>query len=312
MRKERELELQIKKLQSSFNLTPIGRDRAFRRYWIFQTVPGVFVEDDDPYKGVCLPKQVPQLHNMAVITGKPEASATNIKKYLLESDSKNGSSDKENEILRDIAIVQSELPFPSKNRKLSDLNPRVDFKKPTHETSIHESSIETCLQCVNKNDVQDNYMKYCPHSKVSLPSDQCSANIDTCPVHNINAPRIKWSFYYKEEDLDALINALNTRGFRERSLREALISEKERIKELLAKCPANAFNKTIPQLTEQQVRKSQRHQYIQNSGYSGMAPQDALELTLRDMILELEHRIYAGGLGSLKVCTQFVILVFIF
>ena len=261
---------------------------------------GLFVEDDDPYKGVCLPKPVVQLNNIAAAAAaKTESTPASIKKYLMQNDSKNGSSDKENEILRDIAIVQSELPFPSKNRKLSDLNPRVDFKKSNVENNI--SQLETtCLQCVNKSDNQENFVKYCPHSKSNLSSDQCSANIDTCPVHNMNAPRTKWAFYYKEEELEALLMSLNNRGFRERALKEALVSEKERIKELLAKCPSNSFNKTLPQQTEQ-VRKSQRHHGSHNSSYAGMAPQDALELTLRDMILELEHRIYAGGLGSLKV-----------
>lgn len=292
------MESQLRKLQLSFNLTPLGRDRAFRRYWVFQNVAGLFVEDDDTYKGVCLPKPVVQLNNIAAAAAKAEASPANIKKYLMQTDSKNGSSDKENEILRDIAIVQSELPFPSKNRKLSDLNPRVDFKKSNIENNI--SQLETCLQCVNKNDNQENFNKYCPHAKGNLPSDQCSANMDTCPVHNMSAPRTKWAFYYKEEELEALLMSLNNRGFRERALKEALVGEKERIKELLVKCPSNSFNKSLPQQTEQ-VRKSQRHQNSYNSSYAGMAPQDALELTLRDMILELEHRIYAGGLGSLKV-----------
>lgn len=296
-RKEREMESQIRKLQLSFNLTPIGKDRAYRRYWIFENVAGLFVEDDDPYKGVCLPKPVPQLQNVAAATVKSESSPANIKKYLMQAESKNGSSDKENEILRDIAIVQSELPFPSKNRKLSDLNPRVDFKKSTVGGSVTES--ETCLQCVNKSD-QESFVKYCPHSKVNLPSDQCSANIDTCPVHNLNAPRTKWSFFYREEELDTLLMSLNNRGFREKALREALVNEKERIKELLSKCPSNSFNRNLPQQTEQ-VRKSQRHQNSLNSSYANMAPQDALELTLRDMIIELEQRIYAGGLGCLKV-----------
>lgn len=297
-RKEREIESQLKKLQLSFNPTPIGRDRAFRRYWIFQNVAGVFVEDDDPHKGDCYPKPIPQLNHVAAATAKAESSAS-IKKYL-QTDSKNGSSDKENEILRDIAIVQSELPFPSKNRKLSDLNPRVDLKKSSVENI---SEIETCLLCVNKSDNQENFIKYCPHSKANLPSDQCSANIDTCPVHNLNAPRTKWSFYYKEEELDALLISLNNRGFRERALKDAIVNEKERIQEIMLKCPANSFNRTIPQQTEQ-VRKSQRHQASVSSSFAGMAPQDALDLTLRDMILELEHRIYAGGLGSLKVADR--------
>ncbi|KFM78225.1 Bromodomain adjacent to zinc finger domain protein 1A, partial [Stegodyphus mimosarum] len=299
LRKEREIELQIRKLQSSFNVTPIGKDRSFRRYWVFQSLPVVFVEDDDPFKGTCLPKPTIQVQSPNIASVRSETTSSAIKKYLQHMDVKNGSSDKENEILRDIAIVQSDLPFPFKNRKLSDLNPRVDSKKSVHDNLLED---EACLLCKNKKgEIQDNLMWYCPHSKNLLPTDQCSANIDTCPVHNINAPRTKWSFYYKEEELDALISNLNPRGFRERKLKEALINEKERIKEIMAKCSYNSLNKSLPLPPQPEVRKSQRHQNSHSSSYAGMSPRLALDLTLRDMILELEHRIHAGGLGSLKV-----------
>ncbi|KAF8795755.1 bromodomain adjacent to zinc finger domain protein 1A-like isoform X4 [Argiope bruennichi] len=299
LRKEREIEAQIRKLQSSFNVVPLGRDRAFRRYWVFQTVAGLFVEDDDPFKGNCLPKPTIQNSSPYLTHVRCETAATNIKKYLQNIDAKSGSSDKENDILRDIAIVQSDLPFPLKNRKLSDLNPRVDSKKGVLDTNLSEN--ESCLLCKNKKSDKQDLMLYCPHSKNILPVDQCSANIDTCPVHNVNAPRTKWSFYYKEEDLDTLISNLNPRGFRERSLKEALLNEKERIKEMLLKFPYNAFNKSLQTAPQPEVRKSQRHQNSQNSSFAGMSPRQAQEITLRDMILELEHRIFHGGLGSLKV-----------
>ncbi|CAL1281690.1 unnamed protein product [Larinioides sclopetarius] len=300
LRKEREIEAQIRKLQSSFNVAPIGRDRAFRRYWVFPTVAGLFVEDDDPYKGNCLPKPTVQNSSPYLTHVRCEAAATNIKKYLQNIDAKSGSSDKENEILRDIAIVQSDLPFPLKNRKLSDLNPRVDSKKGVQETNLSEN--ESCLLCKNKKGDKQDLMLYCPHAKNTLPVDQCSANIDTCPVHNANAPRTKWSFYYREEDLDNLISGLNPRGFRERPLREALLNEKDRIKEMLTKFPCNIYNKSLPPPLLPEVRKSQRiNQNSQNSSFAGMSPRQAQEITLRDMILEFEHRIFHGGLGSLKV-----------
>ncbi|XP_015928083.1 bromodomain adjacent to zinc finger domain protein 1A isoform X6 [Parasteatoda tepidariorum] len=295
-RKEREIEQQIRKLQSSFNVAPLGRDRAYRRYWVFQTVPGIFVEDDDDFKGSCLPKLTIQNPYPNANNTKSETSTNSIKKYLQNIETKSASSDKENEILREIAIVQSEFPFPTKNRKLTDLNPRVDLKKGATNDIMTVTEDEGCLLCKNKVDVQGDINWYCPHSKNNLPTDQCSANIDTCPVHNTNAPRMKWAFFYKEEDIDDLIGSLNSRGFRERSLREALLSEKEHLKETIAKCPYNSFNKMlIPE-----VRKSQRLQY-QKSSYADMTPRQALELTIRDMILELEHRISAGGLGSLKI-----------
>lgn len=249
----------------------------------------------------CLAKPTIQNSSPHLAHMRSEATANNIKKYLQSIDAKSSSSDKENEILRDIAIVQSDLPFPLKNRKLSDLNPRVDSKKgAAFDSSSYEK--EVCALCVNKQkEKQDNSIWYCPHSKNNLPVDQCSANIDTCPVHNINAPRVKWSFYYKPEDIDSLISGLNTRGLRERSLKASLLSEKERITDMLSKFQFNTFNVTLPLPPQPEVRKSQRHQYSQRSSYGNMTPDVALDVTLRDMIVELEHRIFHGGLGSLKV-----------
>lgn len=52
---EAELLDQINKHERKLGAHPLGRDRAYRRYWIFPTVSGVFVEHDDQFVGPCLP-----------------------------------------------------------------------------------------------------------------------------------------------------------------------------------------------------------------------------------------------------------------
>lgn len=37
-------------------ILPLGTDRAFRKYWLFANMPGLFIEDDEPNPGTCLPK----------------------------------------------------------------------------------------------------------------------------------------------------------------------------------------------------------------------------------------------------------------
>lgn len=37
-------------------ILPLGTDRAFRKYWLFASMPGLFVEDDEPNPGTCLPE----------------------------------------------------------------------------------------------------------------------------------------------------------------------------------------------------------------------------------------------------------------
>lgn len=48
-RKEKELVSEVAKLQPTSAIFPIGRDRSYRRYWVLQSVPGIFVEDDDEF-----------------------------------------------------------------------------------------------------------------------------------------------------------------------------------------------------------------------------------------------------------------------
>ena len=37
----------------------LGRDRAFRRFWVFDSVPGIFVEHDDDLVGECRDEPTP-------------------------------------------------------------------------------------------------------------------------------------------------------------------------------------------------------------------------------------------------------------
>lgn len=47
---------ELSDLGMTAQILPLGTDRAFRRYWLFASMPGLFVEDDEPNPGTCLPK----------------------------------------------------------------------------------------------------------------------------------------------------------------------------------------------------------------------------------------------------------------
>lgn len=304
LRKEKEMVAKVQKIQSLTNIKPLGRDRAYRRFWVFQTLPGIFVEDDDPSVGNCLPKGTPLVSTS--VFNREDAPISLVRKHLQQiNDNINGSSDKENDVKLSLTVIQSDSSSPLKVRRLSDLNSKVDLKQMPLETLMHSAHEEQpCLICSEKSDVNDSTIKQCSHSKVSSPPfGICTGNIDTCSVHNVNsANRVKWSFFHKQEDLDALIATLNPRGFRERNLRDVLVREKDFILESVSKCHSYTLNKTLPPPLLPEVRKSQRLQNtLKPSDFAEMEPEEALELTLRDMILELEHRIYEGGLGSIKV-----------
>jgi bromodomain adjacent to zinc finger domain protein 1A len=47
--KEHKLQAEVANLEWGVAATPLGIDRAYRRYWVFQSLPGLFVEHDDDY-----------------------------------------------------------------------------------------------------------------------------------------------------------------------------------------------------------------------------------------------------------------------
>lgn len=59
--KEAELLDQVNKHERKLGAHPLGRDRAYRRYWVFPTLPGLFVEHDDEFVGACLPSPTPYI-----------------------------------------------------------------------------------------------------------------------------------------------------------------------------------------------------------------------------------------------------------
>ncbi|XP_024124234.1 bromodomain adjacent to zinc finger domain protein 1A [Oryzias melastigma] len=108
---------------------------------------------------------------------------------------------------------------------------------------------------------------------------------DTLPV---NRPNV-WSFYSSMEEVDRLIEALNPRGHRESSLKEALLQDRERLQQLLSTCDCSKYTCT----GEPEASRT---------GPDGSAAAESvMEGRLRDLLLDLEDRVHQGTLGSLKV-----------
>lgn len=66
VRKEKELLMEVMRLQPTSAIFPLGRDRTYRRYWIFNSVPGIFVEDDEEFVPDCCLLSVEQHVTKAV------------------------------------------------------------------------------------------------------------------------------------------------------------------------------------------------------------------------------------------------------
>ncbi|XP_058255487.1 bromodomain adjacent to zinc finger domain protein 1A isoform X2 [Hemibagrus wyckioides] len=114
----------------------------------------------------------------------------------------------------------------------------------------------------------------------------------------VNRPN-QWAFYCTSAELEQLIEALNPRGHRESSLKETLVQEKERINQLLSNTSAERFHHSdkAPSETKGSTVKVKNGSTLLES----IVPAERrMENRLRDLLLDIEDRIYQGTLGSIK------------
>ncbi|XP_021574909.1 bromodomain adjacent to zinc finger domain protein 1A isoform X2 [Carlito syrichta] len=220
-RKEKELSEKIQSAIACTNIFPLGRDRMYRRYWIFPSIPGLFIEED--YSG----------------------------------------------LTEDML-----LPRPSSFQN------DVRSQDPQGPPKTGESSLSESTSNIDQGP--------CDHS-VQLPK----------PVQKPN----RWCFYSSCEQLDQLIEALNSRGHRESALKETLLQEKSRICTQLACFSEEKFHFSDKSQTDAKSIYS-RGRSSNACDPSQMSAERQLELRLRDFLLDIEDRIYQGTLGAIKVADR--------
>uniref|UniRef100_A0A2H1VPS5 Bromodomain adjacent to zinc finger domain protein 1A n=1 Tax=Spodoptera frugiperda TaxID=7108 RepID=A0A2H1VPS5_SPOFR len=262
--KKKQYEKELKGYQEELfeYTTYVGSDRAFRRYWVSRTLAGLFVEAGGGARGGCRHKPVtPAPHDA-------QDTLAHVAK-LFEQQKERAGSDKENE-----SGANSRGSSPKK--PLSNLNGLSQ--------KMNGSVIDSTTQ-----QLQDLLM--------------CTGDITTCLVHG-KSLRPRWWVFHTAEQLSALTGALNKRGLREAELRQALELDKDRILAHIAKCPLHLLNPAAaPAPPAPTVHYGTRHRKFQPSLSvpADSTLSEALELSLRDHILELEEKIFHGLLGALKV-----------
>ncbi|XP_019407199.1 PREDICTED: bromodomain adjacent to zinc finger domain protein 1A, partial [Crocodylus porosus] len=220
-KRERELLEKIQNATACTNITALGRDRMYRRYWIFPSVSGLFIEED--YSGLTedmlLPRTSSFQNSVQSCTNEPQVSP------------------KTGELLK---------------------------------SSESTSAID-----------QDSYASVA----VEVPRPVCKPN--------------RWCFYSSREQLDQLLEALNSRGHRESALKETLLQEKNRLYEQLNKFPVEKLH--ISDKPQSDRPPSGRGRIQNTHDALQMSAEKQLELRLRDFLLDIEDRIYQGTLGAIKV-----------
>ncbi|CAG9809326.1 unnamed protein product [Chironomus riparius] len=248
--------------------TYLGSDRAFRNYYIFEALPGLFVENDITFAGKCLDKFV---KNNPALAHSTKEQRYGIIKQMISTEESNSSDDKENKV-----EVNGTANQETSNKSIA-------LKK--------ESDL----------DVQKDLL-------------MCSCDPSTCAVHSENIQRSVWTYYHTAEEIDALIESLNTRGYRESKLREQLEANRDLIVDYIKNCPLEKLQVSVDEDVdmEQELKKNARivkaktnkSKAYDNPNFhckSGTNPSTIYDGTLRATILEFEHKLSVGCLGEIKV-----------
>ena len=215
VRKKEELKSEMLLQSSMSNLKPLGVDRSHRKYWLFNSLCGLYVEHDST--------QLPPLP-ISSITPSPNVSS---------------------------------------------------ITKMDHATPVNVEQNTTEL--INSGVV-------CQQSPQALTQNLATVSGVDRECQVIGEERF-WRCYTSEEDFMMLLDALNPRGIREKSLKESLQMHKDHILSTIHKCP---FAKA-------------RAAKASFQGYDGnLTAGEYLELCLREQILDLEEKIWLGGLGFAK------------
>ncbi|XP_046687923.1 bromodomain adjacent to zinc finger domain protein 1A-like, partial [Homalodisca vitripennis] len=245
----------------SNQVLPLGQDRAYRRFWLFTAIPGLFVEHDDRHAGTCLPKGTPAL-DLGLLNGEdPEMYV----KRLFEQ-----GSNKEN-----LLKSPTKTPItPTKTPSKASL-PKTPTKGAS-PSKVAEDKIRRPLTCWADS--------LCP-----VHSDQgervCWAFYqDEAAVDELIAKLNKRGM--REHALQATLE-----DERERIVQSITKCPISRLNTNL--CPTLETRKSS--------RNNPRYDNANLNFPPGTPSEEILESVLRDLILETEEKINDGCLGSLKV-----------
>jgi len=269
-------------------ICPLGRDRTYRRYWVFRSIPGLFVEDNEQHVPDDCFEPCDQLG--------PEAAA----------DSSSASNkDGNDQSAVENAVVNSEENETAKNHTLapdvdsssttSMNNKNDDGQVATENAGVNSEENDTAKDdtlapAMDNDDVSGQVVA--ENAVLDSLEDQTgtASTSAVMTVHEQIAARnsVRWSMYIVPDDVDRLVAALNPRGIRESALKQIISDQSSQISDFISRCDIEAFRDrkpAAPQLTAEPEK----------------VVEQKIEKSLREALLDLEERIFTGNLGNLKV-----------
>ncbi|XP_014676172.1 PREDICTED: bromodomain adjacent to zinc finger domain protein 1A-like [Priapulus caudatus] len=308
LRKEQSMASDVLKLQQGSAIFPLGRDRSYRRYWLFMGVAGLFVDDDEREIGRCLAQPTPTGRDVSdsFLNNNIPASVVNkrLQGIIAEERGFHGAS---NPISR-TSSASSLTDLSAQVVSVADLTaqPPSVASADSGRSSV-DSDIE--IVCVMKpgdagappgvTAPDDGKMAASGSAEVdpcAAEVDLCTADAATCLVHGAGRAVAPWTLYPSVDNYEQLMGALNARGYREGTLRDALQTEKTRVVASMMRCDTDALMSAVLPSSSQKCDKQRRSKEPSKYG----AAENLLEVQLCDMILDMEERIYAGTLGYMR------------
>lgn len=295
-KKEQDLMEAIAELQHSTAVLPLGRDRTFRRYWVFQSVAGVFVEDDEDEE------MVPSSYFDDLVEQQPEVVPDTPLTTNTAADGASGSTVTKNNT--------SSVNQESQNKTETDAKPPLPNGVASNDVK-EESANQPCvltngLKVKEETDQDSDVIMLDDSSARSTPvqaEEEVTKPFQTVAQQISERGRVRWSYYSSIAELDSLIARLNPRGFREGPLRLALKEQRRFIERRLQHCPLHLLNLSAQERSDTRKRfaKVKSRRRMRHGQVTDASASELMELNLREQLLDLEERIFVGTLGRLLV-----------
>ncbi|KAL5283319.1 BAZ1A family protein [Megaselia abdita] len=278
-REKHKFEKDVENLRSNIfdYMVYLGLDRAYRKYYVFESLPGIFIEHSDELANedtTCFENPPENIIELSEAPHNKKECIRFLKRLYTEKNILNKSSveviDKEDD--KENVQVQTTL------------NGGKVVKPPTEKAKTAEATPESLFIC--------------------------TGDRQSCLIHNKMHPKKqRWSYICEEEEIDALIDCLNPLGDRESLLKQQLTSLRVLIIDHVKKCPSNLLDLETDEdvskfkimMTHETNKKYSESNFAKDES---LAINEIMRITLLERILKLEDDISSGNLGSLKISDE--------
>ncbi|KAL8611016.1 hypothetical protein ACOMHN_042632 [Nucella lapillus] len=353
--KDLDAQREIMDLQKTNALYPLGRDRLYRRYWYFSSLPAVLVEDHElflPYDPATEGRVTPSV-KPAGVSGvgvekekRVNGDSSREESPMTNGDSIDGSSSASNGVTDTAqsrtnaagSVSECAMDATQSHQDDSVSSDAVDSKQSQR---LKEEKVSDSANAEDTEQESQSSEQTCPDdadTKDSEPSSQQQTNGDRVKTENpekageeVSDPQQtkpsqegtgsgssearetersqkepRWYLVDSRQCLQQLMSALNPRGFRESALQTMLQDYQRLLHQTIDSCPLDKLCKLPADAEEKAAGKSPAPSNTPTSrkvvgSTQSDSVSEVMELNLRDGLLEMEGRIYAGGLGAIKV-----------